>query len=108
MGLEETRLTSIKYQSLDDLVKFVCMTPQPFLNHIEREGKHLYFFLFAFLGGLVVYYFAGDRKIEGSYVSLNRRSGVISSLNKPTFDAQSIDLPILEVESTDLLNIMKS
>lgn len=84
------------------------MTPQPFLNHIERNGKHLYFFLLPFSGGLVVYYFAADKKIDGEYITINRMSGRFSPSSKPTFDAQSLDLPILEVEATDLLDAMKS
>ncbi len=106
--MAETRFTSMRYKRLEDLVKFVSMTPEPFLNHIERGGKHLYFFVLPFSGGLVVSYFAGDKKIEGTYVVFNRMSGMVSSSNKPTFDAQSIDLPILEVEATDLLDVMKS
>ena len=103
-----TRLTSIRYKRLDDLVKFVSMTPQPFLNHLERDGKHLYFFLLPFSGGLVVTYFAADKKIEGEYITLNRMSGKFSFSSKPTFDAQALDLPILEVDRTDLLDAMSS
>jgi len=106
--LAETRLTSIRYKRLDDLVKFVSMTPQPFLSHIERGGTHFYFFLLPFSGGLVVFYFAADKKIEGEYVTINRMSGRFFPSSKPTFDAQSIDLPILEVEATDLVEVMKS
>jgi hypothetical protein len=101
--LAETRLTSVRYKRLDDLVKFVGMTPQPFLNHLERDGKHLYFFVLPFSGGLVVYYVEADKKLEGEYISINRMSGKFSSSSRPTFEAQSIDLPILEVEATDLL-----
>ncbi len=109
MGVTDaTRVTSIRYKRLDDLVKFVSMTPQPFLNHVERDGKHLYFFMLPFSGGLVVSYFAAEKKVEGEYVTLNRMSGRFSPSSKPTFDAQSIDLPILEVEATDLLYAMKA
>jgi hypothetical protein len=103
-----TRLTSIRYKRLDDLVKFVSMTPQPFLNHIERNGKHLYFFLLPFSGGLVVYYFAADKKVDGEYITINRMSGRFSSSSKPSFDAQSLDIAILEVDATDVLDAMKS
>ena len=89
-------------------MKFVSMTPQPFLNHIERHGKHLYFFALPFSGGLLVTYLAADQKIDGEYITINRMSGRFSPSSKPTFDAQSLDLPILEVESTDLLDAMKS
>ena len=102
-----TEPSSIRYKRLDDLVKFVSMTPQPFLNHTERSGKHLYFFLLPFSGGLVVTYFEAERKIEGEYVTVNRMTGRFSPSSKPTFDAQCLDLPILEVESTDLLDAIE-
>jgi len=106
--LAEGKFTSIRYKRLDDLVRFVSMTPQPFVNNIERDGKHFYFFVLPFSGGLVVSYFAASKKIEGAYVTLNRMSGAVSSSSKPTFDAQSVDLAILEVEATDFIDAMKS
>ena len=97
----------MRYKRLEDLVKFVSMTPQPLLNHLERGGKHLYFVLLPFSGGLVVSYFVADRRIEGAYVTLNRMSGTVSPPNRPSFDAQSIDLAILEVDGTDLFDAVK-
>ena len=108
MADSATRITSIRYKTLDDLVKFVSMSPQPLLNHVERGGKHLYFIMLPFSGGLVVCYFSADKKIEGEYLTLNRMTGKLSSSNKPSFDAQSLDLAVLEVEATDLLDAMKS
>ena len=107
MADTSTRTTSIRYKRLDDLVKFVSMTPQPFLNHAERNGKNLYFVVLPFSGGLVVTYFAAEKKIEGEFITINRMTGRFSASIKPTFDAQSLDLPILEVESADLLDAMK-
>ncbi len=108
MAESTRRTTAIKYRRLDDLVKFVSMTPQPFLNHIERAGKHLYFFVLPFSGGLLVSYLSADKKIEGEYITINRMSGRFSASSKPSFDAQSLDMPILEVEATDLLDAMTS
>lgn len=101
-------VTSIKYKRLDDLVKFLTMTPAPFLNHAQKDGKHLYFAALPFSGGMVVYYFAAEKRIDGEYVTFNRMSGAVSPSAKPSFDAQSLDLPILEVEATDLLDAMKA
>ena len=104
--VEAPRSTTIRYGKLDDLVKFVSMTPAPFLNHIERQGRHLYFFILPFSGGLIVPYYSAEKRIEGEYVTLNRMTGRSSPSTKPTFDAQSLDIPILEVESTDLVDAM--
>lgn len=105
--MPDSKPISIKYKRLDDLVKFVSMSPSPFVNHAERGGKHYYFVAFPFSGGLVVSYFAADKKIEGEYITVNRMSGKFTANSKPSFDAQSLDLPILEVESTDILDSMK-
>ena len=104
---EATKTLSIRYKRLDDLVKFVSMGPSPFVNHAEKGGRHYYFLAFPFSGGVVVAYFATDKKVEGEYITVNRMSGRFSAAAKPSFDAQSLDLPILEVESTDLLDAMK-
>lgn len=103
---DTSSVTSIKFKRLDDLAKFVSMTPAPFLNHVQKGAKHFYFLLLPFSGGLLVYYYSADKKIEGEYVTLNRMSGAVTWTSKPSFDAQSLDLPILEVEATDLLDEM--
>ncbi len=95
---------SIRYRRLDDLVKFVSMTPQPFLSHVELKGKHVYFFVLPFSGSVVVAFFASEKRVEGEYVTINRMTGKFAPTNRPTFDAQSLDIPILEVDSTDLLD----
>lgn len=102
------RVTTIRYKHLGDLVKFVSMTPQPFLNHIEKGGKHFYFFVLPFSGGMVVAFFAAEKGADGEYITINRMSGRFSSSSKPSFDAQSLDVPILEVESTDLADAMQA
>ena len=104
--MSETKLFRIRYKRLDDLVKFVSMTPQPFLNHAQQGGQHIYFFMLPFSGGLAVYYFASDQRVEGEFISLNRMSGKFSPASKPSFDAQSVDFPILEVDSTNVLDDM--
>lgn len=101
-------VTTIRYKRLDDLVKFLSMTPAPFLNHAERDGRHLYFAVLPFSGGMVVYFFSAEKRIEGEYVTFNRMSGAVTPSLKPSFDAQSLDFPILEVEATDLLDSMKA
>lgn len=106
--MEKTEPTSgrshsvIKYRTIEDLVKFVSMTPQPFLNHIEVRGRHVYFFYVPFSGGIVVCFAEATKGSVGSYVVMNRISGQISYSDRPKLDPQSSDIPILEVGATDL------
>lgn len=106
--MAESRVTSIKYKTLDDLVKFVCITPAPILNHVERNGRHFYFFHMPFSNSVTLYFAEESKKIDGSYISVNRMSGKITAVARPSFDAQALDIPLLEVQATDLTGYMES
>jgi len=92
-----------KYRKLDDLVLFVSLTPQPYLNRIQRGGKQIYFFQVPLIGAQSVYYAVDDRPSSSKYIICNRMTGKISFSEKPSFDAQSSDVAILDVEFTDVL-----
>lgn len=83
---------------------FVCASKMSIVN---GTSKHLYFFILPFSSGLAVKHWATDKKIEGEYIRVNPTSGRFSPTIKPTFDAQSIAFPILEVKLTVLLGVMK-
>jgi hypothetical protein len=89
-----------------DLVRFITLTPQPFLNHVEHGGRHFYFFYLPLSSSPMLYYAEAERKVDGSYITFSRMSGNINFSGKPSFDAQSLDIPVLEVESTSLTELL--
>jgi hypothetical protein len=92
-----------KYQKLDDLVLFVSLMPQPYLNRVQRGAKKIYFFQLPLIGNQSVYYAVDDRPSSSKYITCNRMTGKTAFAEKPSFDAQSSDVVILDVESTDVL-----
>ena len=92
-----------RFKSLEDLVLFVSLSPQTYLNHIMRNGKHLYYYQMPLIGAHSINYALDSRSATGKYIACNRMTGKISFQDRPSFDAQCTDVPILEVESTNLI-----
>lgn len=98
------QLNYAKLKSFDDLIRFVGMSPTPFVQHIAIEGKHVYFVqIMGFGGGRMIYYFERNEKIEEKYIVFNRfRDQVTSFSNTFGSDGQSTYIPILELEKTNI------
>ncbi|RLI15463.1 MAG: hypothetical protein DRO43_01090 [Candidatus Hecatellales archaeon] len=97
----------VKFSGLEDMVRFVALSSTPFLQHAEVEGKHVYFFHSALLlGKPVIYYTVLGEKVKGRYIVYNKFRDTISFSDKLEADGQSVYIPILEVESTNLLRFM--
>ena len=96
-------LSYAKLRAFDDLVRFVGMSPTPFLFHIEVEGTHVYFVqITSFGGGRMIYYTELDKRIEEKYVVFNRFRGEISFSDQFSSDGQSAHIPIFELEKTNI------
>jgi hypothetical protein len=106
LGLPED-FFHVKFSGLDDMVRLVALSPTPFLQHAEVNGKHVYFFHAALLiGKPVIYYTILEERVEKRYIVYNKFRDTISFSDKLEADGQSIYIPILEVESTNLLRFM--
>jgi hypothetical protein len=96
-------LTYAKLRRFDDLVRFVGMSPTPFLFHVNTSGKHVYFVqITSFGGGKMVYFADLDSRIEEKYVVFNRYRGEITYSDQFSSDGQSAHIPIFELESTNI------
>ncbi|RLI24995.1 MAG: hypothetical protein DRO52_04720 [Candidatus Hecatellales archaeon] len=97
----------VRFSSLEDMVRLVALSPTPFLQHAEVGGKHVYFFhSTSLLGRPVIYYTVTSEKLEKKYVVYNKFRDTISFSEKLEANGQSIYIPILEVESTNLLRFL--
>ncbi len=97
------QLSYAKLKAFNDLVQFVGMSPNPFLFHVELEGKHLYFIqITSFGGGRMIYYSELEDQIEDKYVVFNRFRGEISFSDQFTSSGQSAHIPIFDLEKTNL------
>lgn len=96
-------LSYAKLKAFNDLVRFVGLSPTPFLFHIELEGKHLYFIqITSFGGGRMIYYSELEERIEEKYVVFNRFRDEISFSDQFSSGGQSAHIPIFELEKTNL------
>jgi hypothetical protein len=94
-----------RLEVFDDLVRFVGMSPTPFLFYIEREGKHVYFVQIMSLGGgKMVYFTELDQKIKEKYVVFNRFRGEVSFNDQFKSDGQSAHIPIFELAETNIFD----
>ena len=99
----------VQFSRFEDLVRLVAFSATPFLQHAEIEGKHVYFFHSSLLTGKpVIYYVLLENRVESKYVVYNRFSDSLSFSDKMEADGQSVYIPILEVERTNLLKLVVS
>ncbi len=101
----DDQLIYAKMKTFDDFVRFVGMSPTPFVQYVEIEGKHVYFVaLLGFGGGKMVYYFEREKKIDEKYIIFNRFRDQVAFSNNFSSDGQSTYIPILELEKTNVFS----
>lgn len=108
MGLEcvaglSQGFSFVKFMKFEDLIRFISIAPSPFLQYFELAKKHLYFIqTMTFTGQSLVYFVELPDKITKRYVVFNRFKDEISFSEQLGSDGQSVYVPILEVEKTNI------
>ena len=93
----------IKLKTLEDLIYFVALSPSPFIQYIDLEGKHVYFVnTMAIFGPSMVYYVETKERLPNKYIVFNRYQDKITYSNQLGTDPQAVYIPILQVEKTSL------
>ena len=91
----------IQFKAFNDFVRFVTLSPTPFIQHLKVNSRDVYFVQIGFREP-VLYYVERESEIAEKYVVYNRFRDIISFSNKFESDGQSIFVPILEVERTNI------
>lgn len=94
--------TYIQYKNLIDFIRLITLSPTPFINYIKLNGHEVFFIQIVGLGERVLYYIELDEKLDEKYIVYNRFRGTLSFSNKLESDGQSVSIPILEVERTNV------
>jgi hypothetical protein len=100
--------TYLKYKNLEDMLKVIVYSAQsalgltPMLYHITHNSKDVLFIQTGTLGGAIVHYVEQDEKPKEKFIQLKRFTGEFSFVDSLGTDAQSIYVPILELESSTL------
>ncbi len=99
---ELVRLNYAQFKSFRDLLGFVVSSQIPFIHHVTVGGREVYFIQLIGMAERVVYYVEMGEAIKERYVCFNRFKDQITFTNRIETDPQSITLPILEIERTNV------
>ncbi len=109
MVMMSTEPLFVQLKTFDDLVRFVSSSPSPFLQHITLKNKHVYFIqILAFMRNPIIYFVRQDRQAGGKYVVFNRFRDEVTFSDRLSSDGQTVYIPILELERTNLLTDLPS
>jgi len=108
MSTNTPTLTYLKYRTLDDMLKVIIYSSQsmlgvvPMLYHLNYNGQNILFIQTGAIGGIMVHYMVQKEKPPKKFIQLKRLSGDFIFIDGIGTDAQSLYVPILELEKSNL------
>ncbi len=106
--MPENEIVYLKYQNLQDMLKVIIYSAQsmlgvvPMLYHINHDGRHVLFLQTGAVGGVTVHYVVQNDKPAKKFIQLKRLSGEYAFIDGIGTDAQSLYVPILQLEKSTL------
>jgi hypothetical protein len=100
--------TYLKYRTLEDMLKVIVYSAQsalgltPMLYHIVQNSREVLFIQTGTIGGIIVHFVIQEQKPKEKFIQLKRFTGEFIFVESIGTDAQSIYVPILELESSTL------
>ena len=104
--MSQTETVYLKYHNLEDMLKVIIYSAQsmlgviPMLYYIEYNGKHVLFIQTGTVGGVTVHYVVENEKPTKKFIQLKRLSGEFIFVDSIGTDAQSLYVPLLNLEKT--------
>ena len=106
--MQQGEITYLKYQNLEDMLKVIIYSAQsmigviPMLYYINYSGKHVQFIQTGAVGGATVHYVIQNEKPAKKFIQLKRLSGEFTYIDTIGSDAQSLYVPVLNLEKSTL------
>jgi len=106
--MSDTETVYLKYQNLEDMLKVIIYSAQsmlgmiPMLYYIRYNGKHILFIQTGAVGGVTVHYVVQSERPPKKFIQLKRLSGEYAFVDILGADAQSLYVPILQLEKSTL------
>ena len=106
--MSDHEIVYLNYQTLEDMLKVIIYSAQsmlgivPMLYHINYNGKHVLFLQTGAVGGVTVHYVVQSEKPAKKFIQLKRLSGEYALIDGIGTDAQSLYVPILQLEKSTL------
>jgi len=95
-------LNFAQFKSFKDFIGFVVSSQIPFIHHATLNGREVYFVQLIGVAERVVYFVEMEQAVKERYVVFNRFKDQVTFANRVETDPQSITLPILEIERTNV------
>jgi hypothetical protein len=108
MSQSEWFTSYLKYKTLEDMLKVILSSSQsvfsyiPMLYHINYNNQEILFIPTGMIGGVIIHYIVQNEKPNKKIIELKRLTGKFSFIDSIGADAQSIYIPILELEKSTL------
>jgi hypothetical protein len=108
MSQSEWFTSYLKYRTLEDMLKVILSSSQsvfsyiPMLYHINYNNQEILFIQTGAIGGVIIHYIVQNEKPNKKIIELKRLTGKFSFIDSIGTDAQSIYIPILELEKSTL------
>ena len=94
----------IQLNTIRDLVMLVASSPATnVIQHLENDGKHVYFVIGGTLSEVFTYLVRLDEPIEGSFITYNSYKGEIGSSDKIATEPNMNSFPVIEIENQTLI-----
>jgi hypothetical protein len=104
MSQSEWFTSYLKYKTLEDMLKVILFSAQspfgfiPMLYHINYNNQQILFIQTGMVGGVIIHYIVESDKPVKKFIQLKRLTGEFSFVDSIGTDAQSLYVPILELE----------
>ena len=106
--MPENEIVYLKYHNLEDMLKVIIYSAQsmlgvvPMLYHISHQSRNILFLQTGAVGGITVHYVVQDEKPAKKFIQLKRLSGEYTFIDHIGTDAQSLYVPILQLDKSTL------
>ena len=106
--MQQGETVYLKYQNLEDMLKVIIYSAQsmlgviPMLYYINYNGKHVLFLQTGAVGGLTIHYVVQNEKPARKFIQLKRLSGDFTFVEGIGSEAQSLYIPVLNLEKSTL------
>jgi hypothetical protein len=106
--MSQNDIIYLKYQNLEDMLKVIIYSAQsmlgviPMLYYINYKNKNILFIQTGAVGGVTIHYVLQNEKPVKKFIQLKRLSGEFVFIDSIGTDAQSLYVPILNLDGSTL------
>ena len=105
---EESFITYLKYETLEDMLKVILYSAQsalgltPMLYHINYNNQQILFIQTGAVGAITIHFIIQDTRPSKKFIELRRLTGEFQFAERIGTDTQSLYIPIVKLEKSTL------